>query len=35
MTDLGILHHFLNIVVTHDSHGLFLSEHQYILDLLT
>jgi hypothetical protein len=35
MTDLGILHHFLNIVVTHDSHGLFLSQRQYILDLLT
>jgi hypothetical protein len=25
MMDLGILHHFLNIAVTHDSHGLFLS----------
>jgi hypothetical protein len=35
MTDLGILHHFLNIAVTHDSYGLFLSQRQYILDLLT
>jgi hypothetical protein len=35
MTDLGILHHFLNIAVTHDSHGIFLSQRQYILDLLT
>jgi hypothetical protein len=35
MTDLGFLHHFLNIAVTHDSHGLFLSQRQYILDLLT
>jgi histone deacetylase 1/2 len=35
MMDLGILHHFLNIAVTHDSQGLFLSQRQYILDLLT
>jgi hypothetical protein len=27
MTDLGILHHFLNIAVTRDSHGIFLSQH--------
>jgi hypothetical protein len=35
MTDLGIFHHFLNIAITHDSHGIFLSQRQYILDLLT
>ena len=35
MTDLGLLHHFLRIVVTHDTHGLFLSQRQYILNLLT
>ena len=35
MTDLGSLHHFLGIVVTRDSTGLFLSQRQYILDLLT
>jgi hypothetical protein len=35
MTDLGLLHHFLGIAVTRDSHGLFLSQRQYILDLLT
>jgi hypothetical protein len=35
MTDLGHLHHFLGIVVTRDSRGLLLSQHQYILDLLS
>ena len=35
MTDLGSLHHFLGIAVTRDSHGLFLSQRQYILDLLS
>ena len=35
MTDLGLLHHFLGISVTRDSHGLFLSQRQYILDLLS
>jgi hypothetical protein len=35
MTDLGLLHHFLGIAVTRDSHGLFLSQRQYILDLCT
>jgi hypothetical protein len=34
MTDLGVLHHFLGIAVTRDSNGLFLSQRQYILDLL-
>jgi hypothetical protein len=33
-TDLGLLHHFLGIHVTRDSRGLFLSQHQYILDLI-
>jgi hypothetical protein len=35
MTDLGSLHHFLDIQVRRDSNGLVLSQHQYILDLLT
>jgi hypothetical protein len=35
MTDLGVLHHLLGILVHHDSNGLVLSQHQYILDLLT
>ena len=34
MTDLGLLHHFLGIAVIRDSSGLFLSQRQYILDLL-
>ena len=34
MTDLGSLHHFLGIVVSRSSDGLFLSQRQYILDLL-
>ena len=34
MTDLDLLHHFLGILVIRDSSGLFLSQHQYILDLL-
>ncbi|XP_014660860.1 uncharacterized protein LOC106804396 [Setaria italica] len=34
MTDLGDLHHFLGISVTHSSQGLFLSQRQYALDLL-
>jgi len=33
MTDLGALHHFLGISVTWSSHGLFLSQRQYALDL--
>ena len=35
MTDLGLLHHFLGISVTRNSQGLFLSQRQYILDLLS
>ena len=35
MTDLGSLHHFLGIAITRDSRGLFLSQRQYILDLLS
>jgi hypothetical protein len=35
MTDLGFLHHFLGIHVHRDSSGLFVSQQQYILDLLT
>jgi hypothetical protein len=35
MTDLGSLHHFLGIAVTRDSSGLFLSQRQYSIDLLT
>jgi hypothetical protein len=35
MTDLGHLHHFLGISVTRNSDGLFLSQRQYIIDLLS
>jgi hypothetical protein len=34
MTDLGALHHFLGIVVTRSSDGLFLSQQQYAVELL-
>ena len=34
MKDLGQLHHFLGMSVTHSSAGLFLSQRQYILDIL-
>jgi hypothetical protein len=34
MTDLGALHHFLGIVVTHSYDGLFLSQRQYAIELL-
>ena len=34
MMDLGDLHHFLGISVTHSSDGLFLSQRQYVVDLL-
>jgi hypothetical protein len=34
MTDLGALHHFLSIVVTRSSDGLFLSQLQYAIELL-
>jgi hypothetical protein len=34
MTDLGDLHHFLEIAVTRDRSGLFLSQRQYTVDLL-
>jgi histone deacetylase 1/2 len=35
MKDLGELHHFLGISVTKSSSGLFLSQQQYISELLT
>jgi hypothetical protein len=35
MTDLGLLHHFVNIAVVRGSAGLSLSQRQYILELLT
>jgi hypothetical protein len=35
MTDLGLLHHFLNIAFLCDSSGLFLSQRPYIIDLLS
>jgi hypothetical protein len=35
MTDLGFLHHFLNIAVLRDTYGLFLSQIKYIIDLLS
>jgi hypothetical protein len=34
MTDLGDLHHFLNISVTRSSDGIFLSQRQYAVELL-
>uniref|UniRef100_J3MVH8 Integrase catalytic domain-containing protein n=1 Tax=Oryza brachyantha TaxID=4533 RepID=J3MVH8_ORYBR len=34
MTDLGYLHFFLGISVTHSTDGLFLSQRQYAVDLL-
>jgi hypothetical protein len=34
MTDMGQLHHFLGISVTHCVDGLFLSQQQYTLDIL-
>lgn len=34
MTDLGPLHHFLDIAVTRTPRGLFLSQRQYATDLL-
>ena len=34
MKDLGQLHHFLGMSVTHSSARLFLSQRQYILDIL-
>jgi hypothetical protein len=35
MTDLGPFHHFLGINVTRSTNSLFLSQRQYILDLLS
>jgi len=34
MKDLGSLHYFLGVEVHHNSHGLFLSQTKYALDLL-
>jgi hypothetical protein len=34
MTDMGQLHHFLGISVTHSADGLFLSQRQYNQDIL-
>ena len=34
MTDLGALHHFLGINVTRSSAGMFLSQRQYLSDLI-
>lgn len=34
MKDLGELHHFLGVTVKRRSGGLFLSQRQYILDVL-
>jgi hypothetical protein len=33
MKDLGSLHHFLGVSVTPRNGGLFLSQHQYMLDI--
>ncbi|KAJ9546542.1 hypothetical protein OSB04_019085 [Centaurea solstitialis] len=35
MTDLGKLHHFLGIKVTHNSNGLFLDQSQYAKDVIS
>jgi hypothetical protein len=35
MTDLSLLHNFLNIAVLRDSSCLFLSQRQYIIDLIS
>ena len=35
MIDLGLLHHFLGIAIIRDPSGLFLSQCQYTLDLLS
>jgi hypothetical protein len=34
ITNLGSLHHFLGIAIQRDTSGLFLSQRQYVLDLL-
>ena len=34
MTDMGPLHHFLGVTVEHRDGSLFLSQRQYILDIL-
>lgn len=34
LRDLGGLHHFLGVSVTRTSHGMLLSQRQYILDVL-
>lgn len=34
MTDIGPLHHFLGITVERRDDGLFLSQRQYLLDIL-
>jgi hypothetical protein len=34
LKDLGALHYFLGVVVTRSSDGMFLSQRQYILDVL-
>jgi hypothetical protein len=34
MSDLREIHHFLGINVHHTTHGLFLSQHQYALEIL-
>lgn len=34
MTDLGELHHFLGLAVRRDSHGMFLSQTRYALEIL-
>jgi hypothetical protein len=35
MTDLGSLHHFVGMAILRDASGLFLSQRQYILDLIS
>lgn len=34
LTDLGRLHHFLGIAVTYNESGMFLSQHNYVADIL-
>ena len=35
MTDLGPLHHFLGVTASRNSSTLFLSQRQYIIDILS
>ena len=34
MIDMGPVHHFLGITIEHRDHGLFVSQREYLLDIL-